>query len=73
MSDPFTAFSFDAGPHVEAVTLDNLCNTMVVEEQEDLTIYANAFDQLRSAALSKTASMKLIRRLAQDAQKSQDS
>jgi hypothetical protein len=73
VSGPFTAFSFGSEPHVEAVTLDNLCNTMVVEEQGDLAIYANAFDQLRSAALSKTASIKLIRGLVRHTEKNQDS
>jgi hypothetical protein len=68
MSGPFTAFSFASEPHVEAVTLHNLCNTMVVEEQEDLAVYANTFDQLRTAALSKAASIKLIRGLARDAE-----
>jgi hypothetical protein len=73
MSGPFTAFSFSSEPHVEAVTLNNLCNTMVLEEHADLAAYANAFDQLRTAALSKAASIRLIRELAaRHAEKNQD-
>ncbi|UUU23898.1 helix-turn-helix domain-containing protein [Streptomyces sp. DSM 40750] len=57
----FCAFSFDADPTVEAVTLENLRGTSVLEGAEDLTAYSNAFDQLRSAALAPDASAKLIR------------
>ncbi len=57
----FCAFSFDTEPTVEAVALENLRGTSVLEGTEDLTAYSNAFDQLRSAALAPEASMELIR------------
>ena len=57
----FSSFSFESEPTVEAVTLDNLRGTSVLEAPEDLAAYANAYDQLRSAALAPDASMRLIR------------
>ncbi|MEW1718409.1 helix-turn-helix transcriptional regulator [Streptomyces sp. NPDC093109] len=61
MTSAFASFSFDSEPTVEAVTLDNLRGTSVLEGADDLTAYANAFDQLRSAALAPEASARLIR------------
>ncbi|MFE2943682.1 DUF5753 domain-containing protein [Streptomyces sp. NPDC059255] len=61
MTSAFSSFSFDSDPMVEAVTLDNLRGTSVLEAADDLTAYANAFDQLRSAALAPEASARLIR------------
>ncbi|MET7900416.1 helix-turn-helix transcriptional regulator [Streptomyces sp. NPDC005355] len=57
----FSSFSFDSAPTVEAVTMENLRGTSVLEDPEDLSAYANAFDQLRSAALAPEASARLIR------------
>ncbi|WP_435612208.1 helix-turn-helix domain-containing protein [Streptomyces sp. bgisy159] len=57
----FSSFSFDEDPTVEAVTLDNLRGTSVLEGSEDLTAYANMFDLLRSSALAPDASAELIR------------
>ncbi|MFI1731429.1 helix-turn-helix domain-containing protein [Streptomyces acidicola] len=57
----FSSFSFDAEPTVEAVTMENLRGTSVLEAPEDLAAYGNAFDLLRSAALAPDASIKLIR------------
>ncbi|MHB9860893.1 helix-turn-helix domain-containing protein [Streptomyces sp. YIM S03343] len=57
----FSSFSFDSEPVVEAVTLENLRGTSVLEAPEDLTAYANMYDQLRSAALAPDASARLIR------------
>ncbi|MEV8389693.1 MULTISPECIES: DUF5753 domain-containing protein [unclassified Streptomyces] len=61
MTSAFATFSFDSEPTVEAVTLDNLRGTSILEAADDLTAYANAFDQLRSAALAPEASARLIR------------
>ncbi|MGF1241489.1 helix-turn-helix domain-containing protein [Streptomyces sp. 2-6] len=60
-SSAFYSFSFDEEPTVEAVAMDNLRGTSVLEGPEDLAAYANAFDLLRSAALAPDASAKLIR------------
>ncbi|MFE5259345.1 MULTISPECIES: helix-turn-helix domain-containing protein [Streptomyces] len=57
----FSSFSFEPEPTVEAVTMENLRGTSVLEGAEDLAAYANAFDQLRSAALAPEASARLIR------------
>ncbi|MFJ9020906.1 helix-turn-helix domain-containing protein [Streptomyces sp. NPDC102259] len=57
----FSSFSFDSEPTVEAVTMENLRGTSVLEAPEDLAAYGNAFDLLRSAALSPEASARLIR------------
>ncbi|NEC91268.1 helix-turn-helix transcriptional regulator [Streptomyces sp. SID12501] len=58
----FSSFSFDSEPTVEAVTLENLRGTSVLESSEDLAAYANAYDLLRSAALTPDTSATLIRR-----------
>ncbi|GAA3802783.1 helix-turn-helix transcriptional regulator [Streptomyces coacervatus] len=57
----FSSFSFDEEPTVEAVAMDNLRGTSVLEGAEDLAAYASAFDLLRSSALTPDASAKLIR------------
>ncbi len=57
----FSSFSFESEPTVEAVTLENLRGTSVLEGPEDLAAYANAFDQLRSSALAPDASARLVR------------
>ncbi|MEU8971753.1 helix-turn-helix transcriptional regulator [Streptomyces monashensis] len=61
VTSDFSAFSFDSEPVVEAVTLENLRGTSILEGPEDLTAYANMHDQLRSSALAPDASAKLIR------------
>lgn len=60
-SSAFYSFSFDEEPTVEAVAMDNLRGTSVLEGAEDLAAYANAYDLLRSAALAPDASARLIR------------
>ncbi|MCX4881637.1 helix-turn-helix transcriptional regulator [Streptomyces sp. NBC_00847] len=57
----FSSFSFESEPTVEAVTMENLRGTSVLEGPEDLAAYANAFDQLRSAALAPDPSARLMR------------
>jgi transcriptional regulator with XRE-family HTH domain len=57
----FSSFSFESEPTVEAVAMENLRGTSVLEAPEDLAAYANAFDQLRSAALAPEASVRLMR------------
>lgn len=61
MSGAFVAFSFGVEANVEAVTLENPANTNVVEAPEDLALYVNVFDQLRSAALSPDETTERIR------------
>ncbi|MFE9610287.1 helix-turn-helix transcriptional regulator [Streptomyces sp. NPDC006012] len=61
VTSDFSAFSFDSEPVVEAVTLENLRGTSVLEDPEDLTAYANMYDLLRSSALAPEPSAKLIR------------
>lgn len=61
LTDPFSSFSFESEPIVEAVTLENLRGTSVLEAPEDLAAYANAHEHLRSAALAPDASARLIR------------
>ncbi|MFE7273620.1 helix-turn-helix domain-containing protein [Streptomyces sp. NPDC057623] len=61
----FASFSFGTGPVVEAVTLENLRGTSILESPEDLAAYTLAFDHLRSAALAPDASAQLIQRALQ--------
>ncbi|MFE7568377.1 helix-turn-helix domain-containing protein [Streptomyces sp. NPDC057539] len=63
ISYPFSSFSFDSQPTVEAVAIDNLRGSSILEATDDLTAYAGAFDRLRSEALSPEASARLIRRV----------
>jgi transcriptional regulator with XRE-family HTH domain len=59
----FSSFSFDSEPTVDAVAIENLRGTSVLEAPEDLAAYGNMFDVLRSAALAPDASVKLIRNI----------
>ncbi|GGZ76272.1 helix-turn-helix domain-containing protein [Streptomyces bluensis] len=61
VTSAFSAFSFDSEPTAQAVALENLRGTSVLEGPEDLTAYANMYDLLRSSALAPDASAKLIR------------
>ncbi|MGW6604958.1 helix-turn-helix domain-containing protein [Streptomyces sp. NPDC055036] len=67
ISYPFSSFSFDSQPTVEAVAIDNLRGSSILEAMDDLTAYASAFDRLRSEALSPDASAQLIRRVLRSA------
>ncbi len=66
MAGAFVAFSFGGEVNVEAVTLENPANTSIVEAPEDLALYVNTFDQLRSAALPPDRSAERIRELLED-------
>ncbi|MDV9169760.1 helix-turn-helix transcriptional regulator [Streptomyces sp. W16] len=57
----FSAFGFDSEPTVEAVVMDELMNSSVLESPGDLATYASAWDLLRSAALTPEKSAQLIR------------
>ncbi|MFB7501749.1 helix-turn-helix domain-containing protein [Streptomyces sp. NPDC056161] len=61
VTSAFSTFSFDSEPAVQAVALENLRGTSVLEGPEDLAAYANMYDLLRSSALAPDASAKLIR------------
>ncbi|MET8980357.1 helix-turn-helix transcriptional regulator [Streptomyces sp. NPDC004539] len=61
MAGAFTAFSYGVEPYAEAVTVRTPAHTTVVESPDDLALYANIFNQLRSAALSPTQSARRIR------------
>ncbi|MEU6476197.1 helix-turn-helix transcriptional regulator [Streptomyces sp. NPDC047017] len=61
VTSAFSTFSFDSEPTVQAVALENLRGTSVLEGSEDLAAYANMYDLLRSSALAPDASAKLIR------------
>jgi transcriptional regulator with XRE-family HTH domain len=67
MSGAFVAFSFGVEPNVEAVSVRTVANTTVVESPEDLALYVNVFDQLRSAAMSPMDSAERIRQLLEEA------
>lgn len=61
VTSAFSSFSFGSEPIVEAVTMENLRGTSVLEDPEDLAVYTNVFDKLRSAAMTPDASTRLIR------------
>ncbi|MFF9022503.1 Scr1 family TA system antitoxin-like transcriptional regulator [Streptomyces eurythermus] len=59
-ANAFAAFSFDSESAVEAVTMDDLMSTSIVESPTDLAVYAGSFDLLCSSALTPEESAKLI-------------
>ncbi|GAA2470843.1 helix-turn-helix domain-containing protein [Streptomyces incarnatus] len=59
-ANPFAAFSFDCESAVEAVTMEDVMSTSIVESSRDLEVYASSFDLLCSSALTPEASAKLI-------------
>ncbi|MFI0721663.1 helix-turn-helix domain-containing protein [Streptomyces sp. NPDC021224] len=65
----FSSFSFDDEPIVEAVTMENVRGTSVLEAPADLAAYTNVFDQLRSAALSPDDSAQFLRSALRDGEK----
>ncbi len=63
IAGPFVSFSFGDEPTVEAVAVENLSNTSVIEAPTDLALYVNVFDRLRSTALSPEETADRIRLL----------
>ncbi|CAM5547166.1 helix-turn-helix domain-containing protein [Streptomyces avidinii] len=66
IAGPFVSFSFGVEPTVEAVAVENLPNTSVIEAPDDLALYVNVFDRLRSTALSPEQTAERIRLLLKD-------
>ncbi|MGM9438972.1 helix-turn-helix domain-containing protein [Streptomyces murinus] len=60
-AEAFAAFSFDSESAIEAVTMNDVMSTSVLESPYDLEVYTSSFDLLCSSALSPEASAKLIR------------
>lgn len=60
-SPSFSAFTFDVEPVVEAVHVESLWSSSILENPEGLVTYSNAYDLLRSTALSPDATARLIR------------
>ncbi|MET9884925.1 Scr1 family TA system antitoxin-like transcriptional regulator [Streptomyces sp. NPDC006430] len=67
VAGPFVSFSFGDEPTVEAVALENLANTSVIEAPDDLALYVHVFDRLRSTALSPEETADRIRQLLKNA------
>ncbi|MBT2482805.1 DUF5753 domain-containing protein [Streptomyces sp. ISL-94] len=67
VAGPFVSFSFGDEPTVEAVAVENLPNTSVIEAPDDLALYVNVFDRLRSTALSSEETADRIRQLLKNA------
>ncbi|MFI0937838.1 helix-turn-helix domain-containing protein [Streptomyces sp. NPDC021020] len=56
----FVMFSFGPEPAAEAVSLDTLSSSVILEGPEDLARYARAFEALRSAALTPTQTLSFL-------------
>lgn len=56
----FASFSFDSEPITEAVTVEHLGGTLVLEEADDVAPYAHTFDVLRSRAMTADESARTI-------------
>lgn len=57
----FASFGFGSEPAVEAVTVEHLSGTLVLEEPDDVADYANILDMLRSVAMAPDESARFIR------------
>ncbi|UUU32151.1 helix-turn-helix domain-containing protein [Streptomyces sp. CA-210063] len=57
----FTSLGFGSEPIPEAVTVEHLGGTLVLEEPDDVAPYSHAFDLLRSAAMTPDESARFIR------------
>ncbi|WSF34530.1 DUF5753 domain-containing protein [Streptomyces sp. NBC_01351] len=68
VAGPFVSFSFSDEPTVEAVAVENLPNTSVIEAPCDLAPYVHVFDRLRSTALSPEETADRIRQLLKSGQ-----
>jgi transcriptional regulator with XRE-family HTH domain len=60
-SPAFVALTFGADPSPEAVVLDTLINSVILEDLDDMAVYMHAFDNLRSSALAPERSIAFIR------------
>ncbi|MYX06324.1 helix-turn-helix domain-containing protein [Streptomyces sp. SID8375] len=60
MASHFIMFSFGAEPAPEAVAFDSTTSTVFVEELDDMVKHAEAFEELRSAALTPTQTLSFL-------------
>ena len=60
-ASPFVSFSFGSEPITEAVTLEHLGGTLVMDEPDDVAAYSDTFELLRSAAMAPDESARFIR------------
>ncbi|MFC8712657.1 helix-turn-helix domain-containing protein [Streptomyces sp. NPDC057197] len=66
ITGPFVIFSFSNTSDLDVVVLDNLTSSLHLERKEDLEAYSEAFDTLRSHALSTEDSLDFIAGIHQD-------
>ncbi|WP_328429219.1 helix-turn-helix domain-containing protein [Streptomyces sp. NBC_00443] len=64
ITGPFVIFSFSRTSDLDVVVLDHLTSSLYLERKEDLQAYTEAFNALRSHALSPEESMDYIAALA---------
>ncbi|WP_269853791.1 helix-turn-helix domain-containing protein [Streptomyces sp. RPT161] len=62
-SGGFSMLRFPEGEELDVVVLENLSNTLYIEEREDVAVYTGAFERLRAEALSFDDSRAMIERL----------
>ncbi|MFI1167293.1 helix-turn-helix domain-containing protein [Streptomyces sp. NPDC020801] len=60
LTGPFVIFSFSNTSDLDVVVLDHLTSSLYLERKEDLEAYTEAFDTLRSHALSPEDSLDFI-------------
>ncbi|MGX1756884.1 helix-turn-helix domain-containing protein [Streptomyces lydicus] len=60
MASHFVMFSFGAEPAPEAVAFDSTTSTVFVEELDDMVKHAEAFEELRSAALTPKQTLSFL-------------
>lgn len=60
MASHFVMFSFGAEPAPEAVAFDSTTSTVFVEELDDMVRHAEAFEELRSAALTPKQTLSFL-------------
>ncbi|WP_371579306.1 helix-turn-helix domain-containing protein [Streptomyces sp. NBC_01314] len=60
-TSPFASFGFGPEPTTEAVTLEQLRSTLVVDEPDEVDVYGHTFDLLRSESMAPEESARFIR------------
>ncbi|MDT0456166.1 helix-turn-helix transcriptional regulator [Streptomyces sp. DSM 41527] len=60
MASHFVMFSFGAEPAPEAVAFDSTTSTVFVEELDDMVRHAEAFEELRSAAMTPKQTLSFL-------------
>jgi len=66
LSIPVTILGFPEATETDVVYVDNLYSTIYIEDQSEVAVYANLFNDVAAASLSPETSITLIERAAKE-------